>query len=219
MVDIFDEINEELRAERTQAVLVRYAGVILAAVLLILGAAAGWEGWRWWQARQDQAAAQRFQAATAVAQASKSDAASRKAAIADLDAVAATAPVGYRTLARLHAAALEAESGNLAGAEQQWTAIAADAGAEPVLRDLANLLWAEHQIDTGDPSLLAARLKALAVPGNPWRPLADEQLALLDLRQGKTAAAKTALTALAEDATAPEGVRGRASALLGQLGS
>jgi hypothetical protein len=80
------------------------------------------------------------------------------------------------------------------------------------------LLWAEHQIDNADPSLIAARLKALAEPGNPWRPLAEEQLALLDLRQGKTAEAKTTLTHLAQEATAPTGVRGRAADLLARLG-
>ena len=73
-------------------------------------------------------------------------------------------------------------------------------------------------IDTGDPALLEARLKALAEPGNVWRPLAQEQLALLDLRQGKTQAAKAALTKLAQDVTAPNGVRERAAALLGRLG-
>lgn len=218
MVDIFDEINEELRAERAQALLKRYAGVILAAVVLIVVAAAGWEAWRWWQAKQDRIAAQKFLTAMTIADGGKSDAASSKAAIADFNALAATAPEGYRTLARLRAAALQAQSGNLAGAEQQWNAVATDPNAEPLLRDLANLLWAQHQIDTADPSLLAARLKALAEPDDPWRPLAEEQLALLDLRQGKMAAAKTTLTRLAEDLTAPSGVRGRAVELLGRLG-
>lgn len=218
VVDIFDEINEELRAERAQAWLKRYAGMIVATVVVIVVAAGGWEAWRWWQAKQDRIAGQKFLAAMTIAQAGKSDATSRKTAIADFDAIASTAPEGYRTLARLHAAALQAQSGNVAGAEREWNAIATDPNAAPLLRDLASLLWAEHQIDTADPSLLAARLKALAEPGNPWRPLADEQLALLDLRQGKIAAAKTTLTGLAEDLTAPQGVRGRAAALLGWLG-
>jgi hypothetical protein len=197
----------------------RYAGVILATVVLIVVAAGGWEAWRWWEAKQDRVAAEKFLAATTIADGGKTNAASGKLAIADLDAVAASAPEGYRTLARLRSAALQAQSGNLAGAEQQWNAVATDPNAAPLLRDLANLLWAQHQIDTGDPALLAARLKVLAEPGNPWRPLAEEQLALLDLRQGKTAAAKTALTGLADDLTAPSGVRGRAVEMLGRLGS
>ena len=66
--------------------------------------------------------------------------------------------------------------------------------------------------------LLEARLKALAAPNNPWHALADEQLALLDLRQGKADQARTTLRRLAQDTTAPSGVRGRAGALLGRLG-
>ena len=49
VVDIFDEVDEELRAERAQQLLKRYAGVIIAAALLIVGAAAGWQGWRWYR--------------------------------------------------------------------------------------------------------------------------------------------------------------------------
>ena len=50
------------------------------------------------------------------------------------------------------------------------------------------------------------------------RSLAQEQLALLDLRQGNTEAAKAQLKKLSEDTTAPSGVRGRAGALLDRVG-
>ena len=53
-----------------------------------------------------------------------------------------------------------------AGAAALWDQVAADSSADPLLRDLASLLWAQHQIDSGDPSLLEARLKALAAPEN-----------------------------------------------------
>ncbi len=217
MVDIFDEVDEELRAERAHQLLKRYAGLIIAAALLIVGAAAGWEAWRWWQAKQDMAAGQRYLAAMAL-MASPSAAADRQILIGDFDAIAKTAPDGYRTLARLQAAALKAQSGDNQGAAALWTDVATDSSADPLLRDLASLLWCQHQIDTGDPALLEARLKALAEPGNAWRPLAQEQLALLDLRQGKTETAKAALSKLAQDVTAPNGVRERAAALLARLG-
>ena len=68
-------------------------------------------------------------------------------------------------------------------------------------------------------SLLEARLRPLAAPGGAWRALAKEQLALLALRQDKPDEAKAALKALAEDSTAPAGVRGRCRALLDRLGA
>ena len=125
---------------------------------------------------------------------------------------------GYATLARLREAALKADAGDLQGAAAGWDRVAGDSSADPLLRDLASLLWAQHLIDSGDPSLLEARLKAMATPDNPWRALAEEQLALLSLRQGQVDQAKTTLRRLAHDMAAPSGVRGRASALLSRLG-
>jgi hypothetical protein len=221
VVDIFDEVDEDLRAERAQKLLQRYAPLIIAAALLIVGAAAGWQGWRWYQAKQDQAAAAAFLEAMTVAgttTAGTTTPANRAAATAMFARLAATAPEGYRTLARLREAALKADGGDLQGAAALWNEVAADSSADPLLRDLANLTWAERLIDTADPALLEARLKALAAPDNPWRPLAEEQLAVLDMRLGKSDAAKTTLRRLAGDAAAPAGVRGRASALLARLG-
>jgi hypothetical protein len=217
VVDIFDEVEEELRAERAHQLLKRYAGLIVLVAILIVGAAGGLEAWRWWQARQDMAAGQHYLAALAMAQ-SPAAAANATTLTGDFATLAQTAPEGYRTLARFQAAALDAQHGNVAGATALWNQIATDGSADPLLRDLASLLWCQHQIDTGDPALLVTRLKALAEPDNAWRPLAQEQLALLDLRQGKTDAAKTALGKLAQDVTAPNGVRERAAALLSRLG-
>ena len=221
MVDIFDEVEEELRAERAQQLLKRYSGLIIAAALVIVGAAAGWQGWRWYQARQDAAAATEFLIAMNLADAGTSagtSATSRTAATAAFANIAATAPEGYATLARLREAALKADAGDLQGAAALWDQVAADQSADPLVRDLASLLWAQRLLDKADPGQLEARLKALAVPDNPWHSLADEQLALLDLRLGKRDAAKTELSHLAADASAPNGVRARASALVGRLG-
>jgi hypothetical protein len=220
VVDIFDEVDEELRAERAQQLFKRYGGVIFGAALLIVVAAAAWQGWRWYQARQDQAAAVQYLTAMTLADATAAgtSAANRAAAIAVFDKLTATAPEGYRTLARLRDAALKADAGDLTGATALWDQVAADNAADPLLRDLASLLWAEHQIDHGDPALLESRLKALTAPDNVWHALAEEQLALLDLRVGKTDQAKTTLRRLAQDTTAPSGVRGRAGGLLNRLG-
>jgi hypothetical protein len=220
VVDIFDEVDEELRAERAQQLLKKYGGLIVAAAVAIVGAAAGWQGWRWYEARQDQAAAVEYLTAMSLADATAagSSEANRSAAIAAFAQLAARAPNGYATLALLREAALKADAGDRQGATALWDKIAGDTSVDPLLRDLASLSWAQHSLDSADPSLLEARLKALASPDNPWRALAEEQLALLDLRQGKADAARTALRRLADDTAAPSGVRGRASALLSRMG-
>jgi hypothetical protein len=220
VVDIFDEVDEELRAERAQQLLKRYGGLIVVCAVAIVGAVAGWQGWRWYETRQDQAVAIEYIAAMNLADATAagSSAANRAAGIAMFTQLAAKAPAGYATLSRLREAALKADAGDLAGAAALWDQLASDASVDPLLRDLASLLWAQHQIDSGDPSLLESRLKALAAPNNPWHALAEEQLALLALREGKVEPARTTLRRLTQDTTAPSGVRGRAGALLGRLG-
>ena len=218
MPDIFDEVEEDLRAERMRRLLTRYAGVFLSLVLLAVGGAAGWQGWRWYQARQDRTAAQTYVTAMLEAEATGPTAAAAHArALAAFDALARHAPPGYRSLARLHAAALQADAGHASAALALWDAVAADSDADPLLRGLASLLWASRQLDTGDPGLLAARLRPLAEPGGAWRTLAEEDLALLDLRQHRDAEAKRRLSALVKDTAAPGGLRQRAAALLAEL--
>ena len=60
--------------------------------------------------------------------------------------------------------------------------------------------------------------KPLADPANAWSGLAREQLAIIDLRQGKVEDARKTLQALSIDIGAPSGLRARASALLAGLG-
>ncbi|MDR3536540.1 MAG: tetratricopeptide repeat protein [Acetobacteraceae bacterium] len=219
VVDIFDEVNEDLRAERAQKLLMRYGGVIVAVAIAIVGAAGAWQAWHWWQAKQDSAAATAYVGVMGTADSTTpSGIAARPGTAAALEGIATNAPEGYRILARLRAAALKSDLGDAAGAAALWDQVAGDTSAPPVLRDLASLLWAEHQVDHGDPALVAARLQALAAPGGTWRAMAQEQLALLDLRQGKNDAAKDTLRKLADDVTAPSGVRGRASSLVSKLG-
>ena len=218
MVDIFDEVEEDLRAERAQRLLARYGGVIVAACVAVVAGGGAWQAWQWWQARQDAAAAARYLATANIADSPNAAPGLKAGAVFAFEDLAAKAPEGYRTLARLRAAAMRAEGGDLPRALALWDQVAGDSAADPLLRDLASLLWAQRQIDRGDPALLTARLTPLAAPDNPWRPLAQEQLALLALRQGKTETAKTALQKLADDVTAPAGLRARAGVLVGKLG-
>jgi len=220
VVDIFDEVNEDLRAERAQRMLRRYAGLIIAVALLVVLGAGGWEAWRWYGDRQDNAAATAFISATSLADAlpPDADAAARAPAIAAFQQVAATAPTGYRTLALLRLAALQAGAGQAKDAAATWDTLAGDASADPLLRDLGNLLWAQQGVDAGDPALVEARLKPLTAPDNAWHQIALEYLALLDVRTGKIDAAKAILRPLSNDLTAPEGLRGRAGGLLDRLG-
>jgi hypothetical protein len=208
VVDIFDEVEEDLRAERAEKLLKKYAWLVVAVAVAIVGAAAGWQLWTRYQHRQDAAAATGFVAAQ--------DGTNPFPA---LDQLAAAGPEGYKTLARLRAAALKATAGDLQGAQSLWNAVASDSSADPLLRDFASLMATARELDHGDPAQLEARLKPLAAPDNAWSSLAREQLAMLDLRQGKIDDARKTLEALSIDIGAPPGLRARAAALLAGLGS
>jgi hypothetical protein len=215
VVDIFDEVEEDLRAERAKRLLERYAWLLIAVVVAIVGAASGWQLWNRHKNQQDAAVAARYVAAQS---ALDQPGAAKAGQLAILDKLAADAPEGYRTLARMRAAGLKADAGDVPGALALWNAVAADSNADPLLRDLASLLATDHELDHGDPAQLEARLKPLAELGNPWATLAEEQLAMLDLRQGRVDEARKKLQVLTFDSNTPTGLRARASALLAGLG-
>ncbi len=216
MSDIFDEVDEELRAERAKKLLQRYAGVIIAAAVLLVAAVGAWKAMQWYQARETARVADAYLAA--MREADGAGAPEHAAALAGFAQVAGQGMPGYRTLARLRAAALKADTGDLPAALALWNDVAADNSADRLLRDLASLEWALHQVDSGDPALVASRLAPLAAPDNPWHALAQEAQAMLALRQGKNAEARDTLKRLAQDVTATEGVRRRANGLLAELG-
>jgi hypothetical protein len=217
--DIFDEVEADLRAERTQRFLMRYAGVFVALAVLVVAGVGGWQAWQSYAHRRAALVSDDYQAAQKLADATAADkAGDRAAALAALDKVAAAGAPGYRALALLREAALKADGGDLAGASALWDQVAGDGGTPPTLRDFATLIWAMRHVDTGEPAQVQARLQPLLAPDSAWKALASETEALLQIRQGQTDGARTTLRQLAHDVTAPAGVRGRANGLLQQLG-
>lgn len=216
MTDIFDELNEDIRAEKASALVRRYGGLAAGLFLLVLAGVGGWQGWRWYEERQSARAAMPFLAAMTAADALPPGPSPAPTAAADaFAAVAATAPDGYRTLARLREAGLRSQ-GDAPAAATLYDAVAADPSADPALRDLATLLWAQRQVDAGDAAAAAVRLRPLEA--GPWRALAQETEVLLDLRRDDRDAALALLRTLANDPSAGAGVRERAGKLLGFLG-
>jgi hypothetical protein len=212
--DIFDEVKEELRAERARKLWVRYGGVFAGIALLAVVGVGGWQGWRWHEQRQ---AGQTALAFMEIHRAAEAPGADLKAAGDRFAAIAQDSPEGYRLLARLRAAALKAETGDRDAALAMWDQVAADGRTPQIYRDLASLMWALHGLETQDPAALESRLAPLT--GGPWAASARELQALVAVRRGQPAEAKKNLEALAADVTAPQGVRERAGRVAAGLGS
>lgn len=219
MVDIFDEVSDDLRTERALRLARRYGLLVLAAAIAVVLGVAAQQAYLWYQGKQDQRAAAAYLAITAPidsAGPNESDA-DRKTDAAKLMQFAGTAPAGYRTLATLRAAALYSDAGDDAKAEALWTKLGRDSGADPLLRDLANLLWAQHALGHAPDAEVTARLKPLEKTSNPYHALAQETAALLDLNAHKPDQAKAILAQIGSDPDAPQQVRARANLLLEQL--
>ena len=207
MADIFDEVNDDLRAERAGRLARRYGVVVALLVVLATGGVIGYEAWRGQQTKQAEGVAAEYLAAVSAGPAGQ----------AALDRIAETGPPGYRSLALLQAASVREKAADVPGALADWDRLANDQTADPLLRDLGTLLWAQHQVDTGPADAVIARLQPLTAPTNPWRALALETQSWILTRTGKTEQARAILGALVVDAAAPDGVRGRSQALLARL--
>jgi hypothetical protein len=219
VVDIFDEVEEELRAERAERLARKYGWVAALAAVLVVAGAGGWEFYRHQQAQKDQTIATRYiDIMNTINQGPSILKDARTAQVDPLTQLAAGAPEGYKAIARLRAAGLLADAGKIKEATALYYDVATDNNVDPQLRDLAQVLMYGWQLDDADPKVLEPRLQALAQPGTLWAPLAQEQLAVLDLRQGKVDDARSKLKALAANVLAPAGVRARANALLQGLG-
>ena len=219
VVDIFDEVSEDLRADRARALFRQYGFLLVIAAVLVVVGVGGWKAWQSSQQHGRDAVAAAFIAASRQASAPlDAPTPARAEALDAFKRMAANGPSGYRTLARLRAATLEVAAGDLPGALALWDQVSADTDADPQLRNLANLLWVQHQVDAGDPAAVQGRLAPLIAQSNPWHALALECQAWLYLRTNATDKAREVLRQLVADRTAPDGVRARAGGVLTRLG-
>ena len=209
MPDLVDEVNEELRQERAARLARRFGGLFGTVAILILAAVAGWQGWNWYQSRQAGITAEAYLASTRDAAAEGAD---TRAVASRMAALANDAPTGYRVLTRLRAAALAAEAGDKPAALAIWNQVSADSAADPLYRNLATLMWATHALEPASAAEIRTRLTPLA--SGPWGASAREMIALAALAAGQNDEARRALTELARDDAAPQGVRDRAQRLL-----
>lgn len=211
MADIFREVEEDLRRDNLAKLWRRYGMWIVGAAVAIVVATAAFVGWRQYQDSRRMEIARQYVAAADLL--GRSD---REGALRAFAALSG-AGGGYGVLARLRQAELLAEGGDAAGATAAYEAIAADGSVDRPYRDLAVILLALHEVDSGDPAALIARLEPLTAAGNPWRYSALELTGLLARRVGETARAREIFAGLADDAQAPLGVRERATQLLASL--
>ncbi len=207
------EVDEELKQEEFLKLWKRYGNIIIGGAVAIVLGVAGWQGWQGWQAKQREQAGMRFTTALQTLAQGKADDFTR-----ELGGIAQDGTTGYKLLAALKLAQMKEEAGDSAAAILQYDAVAAQSGIPASYRDLARLKSAYLKVATGDYASLEKAVGDLGAESNPWRHSAREILALAALKGGDTAKAKTLLAKVADDASAPQGLRARATEMLAALG-
>lgn len=211
MADIFQEVDEEVRKEKATEWWKRYGVYLLSLAVAIVLGFAGFKAWQAYDLSQRGERSDAFASATALSQSGD-----QEAALAAFAEVAGASDGSYGLLASFAEARILAEDGDLPQAIAIWDRIAAAPEAGSGFKGVATLLSALHQLDSGDAVELKRRLDPLVAAG-PFRPGALELLAALELRDGNRAEARLLYGQIADDITAPQGLRARAAQMLSAL--
>ncbi len=204
-----EEVTDEVRRDRLFATMRRYGWIGILIVVAIVGGTA----YREYSRASAAADAQAFGDAVLTALGEDS-AAARSAA---LDTVTAPGP-GARALVALLAAAEDAAGEEGASAAARLQQIASDGEVPQIYRQIASYKALSRADTALDTDTRRAGLEALAVPGQPLRLLAEEQLALIEIETGNRDAALELLRRIAEDSEATLGLQRRATQLIVALG-
>jgi hypothetical protein len=205
--ELFDEVDEEVRRDQLKKLWDQYSIYIIAVALLIVVAVGGWRGYQYLEAKKAAEAGAAFDAAVDLSDENK-----HTEAQAAFEKLAATAPAGYRTLARLRAAAELASTDPKAGTKM-YDDIAADRSVGAEEQDLARIRAAGLLVDTESYPNMLQRLESAAKAGATFRHTAREMLALSAWRANDTTAARQWLDMIVNDGETPSAMRSRAEAL------
>ena len=217
MSEIFREIDEELRRDNLLKLWQRYGKYVIAVAVLAIVIAGGIVAWRDHQASERRAQGQRYSSALALAREGKD------ADAAKVFAVLAREGGGYSLLAAFEEAELLAKTGDKTAAIAAYDRLADTSGIDPEFRGLAVLLAVTHGLAAGaaagDAAGAIERLQPLTAAGNPWRASALDLTAAAKLKAGDRGGALAIYKELADDLSAPQGLRARAAEMAAALKS
>jgi hypothetical protein len=204
-----DEVTEELRRDQMMAKLKRYGWIAVLAVLLIVGGAAFSEF------RKAQTRAQAEALGDAILAALESDAAAER--VQGLAAVEVADPQAAAAVALLTASE-QIAADDLAGAIANLDAVAINGDIPPIYREIAKFKALTLQADTMPVQERKQGFEALGNAGNSLSLLAQEQLALIAIQEGDTAAALSQYQAILSDAQVTPDLQQRALQVIVALG-
>ncbi len=207
MVDVFGEVDEEIRAQRLQSLAQRAIPAFIAALVLAVLAVLGVWGVQAYQSSESAKASQAY--SDALETESKGD----EAKAFDQFGVLAKGSGTYAALALMQQAGIRMDQNKPADAVPLFDKAAA-AVKNPMISDIAALKAVYALLDTASLADISGRLEPLAKPDRPYHAQAREALAWAKLAAGKAADAKGDLVALNLMQDTPDSLRQRAQALI-----
>lgn len=207
------EVDEELRRDQLAQAWRRWG--VIAIVALIAGLLA-FAGWLYWQHRREAQAGRDGEALQAALE--QVTAGQTKQAAAALTPLEKADAPGYRALAQLTQADLLLQRNDTRGAVAKLAAVAGDASVGQPFRDLALIRQTAAEYDSLPPQTVVARLRSLAVVGNPWFGSAGEMVAVAYLRQNRRDLAGKLFGQIAKADDVPDTIRQRSVQMAGLLG-
>lgn len=203
------EVSEEVRKDQLFGYVKKYGWIAITLIFVLVGGAAYSE----WTKAQDRAASQA--AGDALLDAlEQDDIAARAVALAEVTSDGPAAAVSG-----LLTAAAQQNAGDLAGAKATLDGLATNDVIPLAYRDVAVFKSAMIGVEGIDSAERRELLQSLATPGLPYRLLAMEQIAIMDVASDDTDAAIAGLRAILEDAAVSRGLRDRAQTLMVALGA
>lgn len=212
MVDFFNEVDEDLRAQETRDLVNKWLPWVIGVVAALVLGVGGWWGWQAWRdsaASNASIAYERGMKALAAENGPGADAAFAEAA--------EKSTVAYKALALMQRGGIALRDNKPEAAVKFFDEAAKAARSEPIIADAAALKAAYTLMDTAPYAEVEKRLKPLAEEGRPYSPLALEAIAMAKLAAGKTAEARTDLVALSLLLDAPESLRQRSQAAIQEI--
>jgi hypothetical protein len=205
--ELFNEVDEDLRREQLKRIWEKYSLLIILVAVLIVGGVGGWRAYSYLEGKKAAEAGAAFDKASELSEQNKP--AEAEAAFTKL---AAEAPAGYRTMARLRAAG-EAAKRDPAAAVKLYDEVIADNTVGANEKDLARVRAGTLLVETAAYDALLAKLEPATSATGTYRHSARELLALAAWKAGNAADTRKWVEAISNDNDTPSSIRTRAESL------
>ena len=211
MVDFINEVEEELRKDKYNALLRKFGPLIIALIFAVVAGAGYVEYQKYSKSKKARATAASYTKASKLAEEGDF-----QAAIEKFIAISDIAPRGYAGLSLSRAAGLKVQLGDMDAAVKLFDK-SANAFELPIHKDLSSLKAAYILMELGRFDEVKTRTGELALDASPYKDLAKELLAYASMNTGDAETAREQFTYLSNAPGVLSGVKARAKQAMSLL--